>query len=55
MGEFLSVPNKEKVSEDGESTKVIKLINLTLFHRSNMQLVECKDGEKEWKIPTFPI
>jgi len=24
MGEFLSVPNKEKVSEDGESTKVNK-------------------------------
>jgi hypothetical protein len=23
MGEFLSVPNKEKVSEDGESTKVL--------------------------------
>ena len=22
MGEFLSVPNKEKFSEDGESTKV---------------------------------
>jgi len=27
MGEFLSVPNKEKVSEDGESTKVNKLPN----------------------------
>jgi hypothetical protein len=31
MGEFLSVPNKEKVSEDGESTKVNSLNKIQII------------------------
>lgn len=50
MGEFLSTPNKNKVSEDNDGT--------TVTHnniRSDMELQECKDGEREWKTHTSPI
>jgi hypothetical protein len=48
MGEFLSQPIKDKVSDDGESTSVI----INLIYSFDMLPVECKAGEKEWKIPT---
>jgi hypothetical protein len=50
MGEFLSTPNREKVSEDGEND----FVNISNF-RSDTELLECKDGEKEWKTLIFLI
>ena len=52
MGEFLSTPIKDKVSEDNENSTVQTLF--FIFSRSDMELAVCKDGEKEWKIHTFP-
>jgi hypothetical protein len=45
MGEFLSTPIRDKVSEDGEN-EFVKYPNI----RSDLELLECKDGEREWKI-----
>jgi len=56
MGEFLSTPIKEKVSEDNEDqfvkikTIIIHYLNLI---RLDMVHVECKVGEKGWKILIF--
>ena len=57
MGEFLSQPNKEKHSEDGENSfvKYIKKYNIKSLYKKHsyvMEYVECKDGESEWKIHT---
>jgi hypothetical protein len=51
MGEFLSTPNKDKHSEDNENKFVRLFPN---FLRSDMVLVECKDGENVWRTRTYP-
>ena len=52
MGEFLSVPNKEKVSEDIENNFVIYLFNISSL---KLEPAECKAGESVWKTPTLRI
>ena len=52
MGEFLSVPNKEKVSEDIENNFVINFFNIS---RLKSAPAECKVGESVWRIPTSRI
>lgn len=52
MGEFLTKPSKEKMSEDNECDEVIKLLK---YKRSDMELRACKAGEKGWKILIFVI
>ena len=44
MGEFLSVPIKDKVTELGENT-LVYFVNISL----DMLHVECKDGVREWR------
>ena len=51
MGDFLSVANKEKHSEDVDFSSVSIFIIFSL----DTLLVVCKDGEKEWKIHISPI
>ena len=54
MGEYLSTPNKEKKSEEGENGKVIDFIVLKrVQYRSGMVFQPCKDGAEEWKMHTF--
>ena len=52
MGEFLSTPIKDKVSEDNENELVI---NKQITNRFVTVLVECKDGVREWKTLIFQI
>jgi hypothetical protein len=60
MGEYLSTPNKQKMSEDGEGMNVscsffnvIRLI--LLFFSCDTEQAECKAGEKAWKMLTSRI
>jgi hypothetical protein len=58
MGEFLSVANKNKISEDdvGKNVNIHNLIIFYIIHNSYVTVqVECKDGEKEWKTLTYQI
>jgi hypothetical protein len=50
MGEFLATPIKDKVSEENENS-VLKYRK----YKVDMLHVECKDGEREWKIHIFQI
>ncbi len=51
MGEFLSAPIKDKFSDDNEGSTV-NIYNNTSFVT---QVVECKAGEKEWRILIYLI
>lgn len=51
MGDYLSTPIRTKESEDGETARVIKILTNSL----NMDLVECKDGEKLWRMHMFVL
>ena len=54
MGEYLSTPNKEKKSEEGENGKVINFIVFyRVIYRSGMVFPPCKDGAEAWKMHTF--
>jgi hypothetical protein len=55
MGEFLSKPILDKVSEDNENEFVKKYKLTKNNNRFDMDQVECKDGEKEWKTHIFLI
>ncbi len=56
MGEFLSTPIKEKVSDDGEnslvSNKPQPIFYLNYKYSYVLAHAACKVGVKEWKIPT---
>ena len=55
MGEYLSTPNKEKKSEEGENGKVNKYIAFYIFlYRCGTVFPPCKDGAEAWKTHTFP-
>ena len=49
MGEFLSTPIKDKVSEDGENS-IVKIYFL-LVYSFDLVHVGCRDGVREWKMP----
>ena len=55
MGEYLSKPNQEKKSDEGETGKVCsnQIFIFKYFTRLDMASQECKDGEEVWKIPIF--
>jgi hypothetical protein len=46
MGEFLSTPIKDKISEENENTFVFLYFKLS----AGMEHQVCKGGEKEWRI-----
>ncbi len=50
MGEYLSTPNKEKHTEEGENGRVSA--HLTNF-RFVMLVLACRAGEGPWKIVTL--
>ena len=51
MGEFLSTPVKDKISNDGE-TKMVSLKFFLFINYNSFDLVhaQCKDGVNEWKM-----
>jgi hypothetical protein len=60
MGPYLTVPRKEKETVDGENSRVRLVIILKLAlevltfigRRLNLELVECRAGETQWKMHT---
>jgi hypothetical protein len=52
MGEFLSTPIRDKISEDGEN-EIVNFLKLICSYA--MELVACKAGEKEWKTHIYQI
>jgi hypothetical protein len=59
MGEYLSTPNKTKMSSDGEggfvSDHFKKQLKLTSFYSLGMELQECRAGARAWKTLTLLI
>lgn len=51
MGDYLSTPIRTKESEDGETARVTDSITNSL----NMDVVECKDGGRQWKMHIFVL
>ena len=52
MGPYLTVPKKEKETENGENVRVGIEDLLIIVNRLNLEHVECKDGETQWRIHT---
>ena len=51
MGDYLSAPIKDKEIVDGENSRVTAYSDLV--HRYDLELVECKDGARIWKMPMY--